>query len=69
MMRWNSVPVSPVFAGGLSFQSAGVSAARMSARSAPGVFTLSGANSVMSIGPAHSSRCLISSQLGLLLSP
>ena len=36
---------------------------RISAKSAFGVLTLSGANSVMSIGPAQSSRCLISSQL------
>ena len=30
----------------------------------PSLFTLSGANSVMSTSPAQSSRCLISSQLG-----
>ncbi len=69
MIRWNSLPVSPPLAGGLLCHTSGVSAARMSAKSASGVLTLSGANSVMSIGPAHSSLCLISSQLGLLLSP
>ena len=36
--------------------------ARMSSKS-PSLFTLRGANSAMSTSPAHSSRCLISSQL------
>ena len=41
---------------------AGVFSARMSSKS-PSLFTLRGANSVMSRSPAQSSRCLISSQL------
>ena len=58
-------PVSPPTAGlaGLfDTRSAGVSSARMSSKS-PSLFTLCGANSVMSSSPAQSSRCLISSQL------
>jgi len=47
-------------------QIAGVSAARISSKS-PSLFTLFGANSAMSTSPAHSSLCLISSQL--LLAP
>ena len=43
-------------------QTAGVSSPRMSSKS-PSLFTLRGANSVMSSSPAQSSRCLISSQL------
>ena len=56
-------PVSPPLAGALLSQMSGVRPDRISAKSAFGVFTLSGANSVMLIGPAQSSRCLISSQL------
>jgi hypothetical protein len=40
----------------------GMSSARMSSK-LPSLFTLSGANSVMSIGPDQKSRCLMSSQL------
>ena len=43
-------------------QTSGLSAARMSSKS-PSLLTLRGANSVMSTSPAHSSRCLMSSQL------
>ncbi len=56
-------PVSPPLAGALLNQMSGVLPERISAKSAFGVFTLSGANSVMLTGPAQSSRCLISSQL------
>ncbi len=63
MILWNILPVSPPLAGGFRVQTSGVPPARMSSKSASGVCTLSGANSVMSIGPAQSSRCLIRSQL------
>ena len=51
MIRWNNLPASPVLAGAFERHTAGLSAARMSAKSASGVFTDSGANSVMSTGP------------------
>ena len=56
----NIAPVSPPFAGRFERQTSGSSADRMSAKS-PSLLTLSGANSVMSTGPAQSSRCLIRS--------
>ena len=55
-------PASPPLAGRFERQTAGVSSPRMSSKS-PSLFTLRGANSVMSSSPAQSSRCLISSQL------
>ena len=58
MISSSILPVAPPFAGRFDFQIAGVSAARMSSKSPP-LFTLSGANSAMSTGPAQSSRCLI----------
>ena len=63
MMRLNKAPVSPVLAGALLIQMSGVLPCRISAKLAFGVLTLIGANSVMSSGPDHSSRCFISSQL------
>src|SRR5262245_13458626 len=63
MIDWNILPVSPPLAGALLIQMSGVLPDRISAKSAFGVLTLSGANSVMLIGPDQSSRCLITSQL------
>jgi hypothetical protein len=63
MIFLNIAPVSPPFAGALLCHSSGVLPDRISAKSASGVFTLSGANSVIASGPAHSSLCLINSQL------
>ena len=57
---WNMAPVSPPSAGRCEIQIAGLSSARMSAKSRS-LLTLSGANSAMSTSPAQSSRCLISS--------
>ena len=62
MIFLNIAPVSPPCAGRFDSQISGLSAARMSSKS-PSLLTLRGANSVMSIGPAQSSLCLISSQL------
>ena len=64
-------PAAPPSAGRFETQTSGLSAARMSSNS-PSLFTLRGANSVMSTSPAQSSRCLIRSQLRespLLLRP
>ena len=60
MIRSNIAPVSPDCAGRFEIQISGVSTARMSSKS-PSLFTLLGANSVMSRSPDHSSRCLMSS--------
>ncbi len=60
MIESNIFPVSPPSAGRLERQMSGSSADRISAKSPP-LLTLNGANSAMSIGPAHSSLCLISS--------
>ncbi len=65
MIRSKSAPASPLFAGRFESQISGFSEARMSAKSPP-LFTLSGANSMMSTAPDQSSLCLISSQLRLL---
>src|SRR5262249_43975115 len=61
MMRANMAPVSPPFAGRFDRQISGVLSPRISAKS-PSLFTLRGANIVMSRSPDHSSRCLIRSQ-------
>ena len=60
MIRANMAPASPPFAGRLECQIAGVFSPRMSSKS-PSLFTLFGANVVMSRSPAQSSRCLMSS--------
>ena len=60
MIESNIFPVSPPSAGRFERQMSGSSADRISAKSPP-LLTLSGANSAMSIGPAHSSLCLMSS--------
>jgi hypothetical protein len=56
-------PVTPLFAGRLAVQISGVSAARMSSKSASLFFTLLENSAVTSIGPDQSSRCLMSNQL------
>ncbi len=56
MIFLNISPVSPVFAGALLRHRSGVRPCRISAKLALGVFTLSGANSAMSIRPGVSGR-------------